>query len=96
MATSLFLSQRFGERTSLMLGKINALDLLENDLFFGGWGNHRFMNAVFAAPPSGLVPPVFIGGIASYRLESASVSLWVYDPWTAPPSTGRTTCSTKG
>jgi porin len=79
VATSLFLSQRFGERTSLMLAD-RALDLLENDFFFGGWGNHRFMNAVFAAPPSGLVPPVFIGGIASYRLESASVSLWVYDP----------------
>ena len=80
VATSLYLSQRFGDRTSILLGKINALDLLENDLFFGGWGIHRFMNAVFAAPPSGLVPPVFIGAITSYRLESASVSLWVYDP----------------
>ena len=80
MATSLYLSQRFGERTSLLLGKINALDLLENDLFFGGWGNHRFMNAVFAAPPSGLVPPVFFGAIGSVRLDAVSVSLWVYDP----------------
>lgn len=80
VATSLFLSQRFGERTSLLLGKINALDLLENDLFFGGWGNHRFMNAVFAAPPSGLVPPVFFGAIGSVRLDALSLSLWVYDP----------------
>ena len=80
VATSLYLSQRFGERTSLLLGKINALDLLENDLFFGGWGNHRFMNAVFAAPPSGLVPPVFFGAIGSVRLDAVSMSLWVYDP----------------
>jgi porin len=80
VATSLYLSQRFGERTSLLLGKINALDLVENDLFFGGWGNHRFMNAVFAAPPSGLVPPVFIGAIGSVRLDAVSLSLWVYDP----------------
>ena len=80
VATSIYLSQRFGDRTSLLLGKINALDLLENDLFFGGWGNHRFMNAVFAAPPSGLVPPVFMGAIASHRLDSLSVSLWLYDP----------------
>ena len=80
VATSLYLSQRFGDRTSLLLGKINALDLVENDLFFGGWGNHRFMNAVFAAPPSGLVPPVFFGAIGSVRLDAVSLSLWVYDP----------------
>jgi porin len=80
VATSLYLAQRFGDRTTLLIGKINALDLLENDLFFGGWGIHRFMNAVFAAPPSGLVPPVFMGAIGSYRFESASVALWIYDP----------------
>ena len=80
VATSLYLSQRFGERTSLLVGKINALDLVENDLFFGGWGNNRFMNAVFAAPPRGLVPPVFFGAIGSVRLDAVSMSLWVYDP----------------
>jgi porin len=80
VATSLYLSQRFGDRTAVLLGKINALDLVENDLFFGGWGNHRFMNAVFAAPPSGLVPPVFFGAIGSVRLDAVSMSLWVYDP----------------
>jgi porin len=80
VATSLYLSQRFGERTSLLLGKINALDLAENDLFFVGWGNHRFMNSVFVAPPTGLLPPVFIGAVASYRLNAASVSLRIYDP----------------
>jgi porin len=80
VATSVYLSQRLGDQTSLLLGKINALDLVENDLFFGGWGNHRFMNAVFAAPPSGLVPPVFIGAIGSYRKDAAAVSLWIYDP----------------
>jgi porin len=80
VATSLYLSQRIGSQTSFLAGKINALDLLENDPFFGGWGIHRFMNAVFAAPPSGLVPPVFIGAITSVRLDSVSMSLWVYDP----------------
>ncbi len=79
VATSLYVTQRF-DRASFLVGKINALDLLENDLFFGGWGIRRFMNAVFAAPPSGLVPPVFMGAIGSYRWDSASVSLWVYDP----------------
>ena len=85
VASSLFLSQRFGEKASLLIGKINALDTLENDFFFGGWGNQRFLNTVFAAPPSGLVPPVFFGAIASYRLTpSFTTSLWVYDPEDRP------------
>lgn len=80
VATSIYLSQKFGDRVSLLIGKINALDLLENDLFFGGWGNRRFMNAVFAAPPSGLVPPVFFGAIANVKLNPVTLSFWVYDP----------------
>ncbi|HBW57768.1 MAG TPA: hypothetical protein DEF27_08175 [Oscillatoriales bacterium UBA8482] len=80
IATSLYFSQRLGDHASFLIGKINALDLLENDLFFGGWGNRRFMNAVFAAPPSGLVPPVFIGAIANVRLDPVNLSFWVYDP----------------
>ncbi len=79
-ATSLYLSQRLGSRGSLLIGKINALDLLDNDPFFGGLGTRRFQNAVFAAPPSGLVPPVFFGAIANLRVDPVSFSLWVYDP----------------
>jgi porin len=80
VATSLYLSQRFGDQASLLIGKINVLDLLENDLFFGGWGIHRFMNAVYAAPPSGLVPPVMFGAIANVRLDPVTLSFWIYDP----------------
>ncbi len=39
-ATSLYYSQRWGG-TSLLVGKINAIDLLANDPFFGGWGIDR-------------------------------------------------------
>jgi porin len=84
VASSLYLSQRFGDRTSLLIGKINVLDLLENDLFFGGWGNHRFMNTIFVAPPSGLVPPVFYGAIVNVRMDPVTLSLWVYDPVDRP------------
>ena len=80
VATSLYFSQRFGDRTSLMVGKINALDLLENDLYFGGWGIRRSWNSVWVAPPTGLIPPVFIGAMGSYRTDSGSLSLWIYDP----------------
>jgi porin len=84
VASSLYLSQRFGDPVSLLIGKINALDLLENDPFFGGWGIHRFMNTIFVAPPSGLVPPVFFGAITSVRLDPVTLSLWVYDPVDRP------------
>ncbi len=80
VATSLYFTQKFGDRTSVMLGKINALDLVQNDPFFGGWGTRRFENAVFAAPPSGLVPPVFFGAIANVKLNPVTLSFWVYDP----------------
>lgn len=67
VATSLYYRNRLGQRGFVMLGKINALDLLANDPFFGGWGRDRFSNIAFVAPPSGVVPPVLMGAIASYR-----------------------------
>ena len=79
-ATSLYLSQQLGARGSLLIGKINLLDLLANGPFFGGWGIHRFQNVVFAAPPSGLVPTVMFGAIGSLRLDPVTLSLWIYDP----------------
>jgi porin len=80
VATSIYLSQRFSDQVSLLIGKINALDTMENDLFFGGWGIHRFMNTIFVAPPSGLVPPVFFGAITSVKVDPVNLSLWIYDP----------------
>lgn len=61
VASSLYYSQRWGG-TSLLLGKINMIDLLANDPFFGGWGIDRFMNLAFVAPPDGVMPPVIMGG----------------------------------
>ena len=63
-----------------MLGKINALDLLANDPFYGGWSNHRFMNLALAAPPSGVLPPVIIGAIFNYRISPYTLTFMVYDP----------------
>lgn len=78
-ATSLYYSQRWGG-TSLLLGKINAIDLLANDPFFGGWGIDRFMNMAFVAPPSGVVPPVIIGGVLAQQIGEVSLSAMVFDP----------------
>jgi porin len=78
-ATSLYYSQRWGG-TSLLLGKINVIDLLAGDPFFGGWGVDRFMNLVFVAPPSGVVPPVIMGGVLAQRIGEVSLSAMVFDP----------------
>jgi porin len=80
VATSIYFSQRFGSSASLMLGKINAVDLLASDPFYGGWGNTRFFNIAFVAPPSGVLPPVIMGGVFSYRVKPLSFTFMVYDP----------------
>lgn len=80
VATSIFLTQKIGGHASVMLGKINVVDLLAGDPFFGGWGNSRFMNIAFVAPPSGVLPPVIFGGIASLQTGPVTWTGMVYDP----------------
>jgi len=79
VASSLYLAQRFGD-VSLLIGKINVLDLLARDLFFGGWGTQRFMNLSFVAPPSGVLPPTIFGAITNIRLDPVTLTFMVYDP----------------
>src|SRR5690606_25063089 len=80
VVSSIHLVQQLGARTSLMVGKINAVDLLANDPFFGGAGSTRFFNLAFAAPPSGVTPPVIMGGILTLRTAPLAWTLMVYDP----------------
>lgn len=79
VASSLYLSQRLGD-VSLLIGKINVLDLLARDLFFGGWGSQRFMNISFVAPPSGVLPPTIFGAITNISLDPVTLTFMVYDP----------------
>lgn len=78
--TNLTLAQRFGDRTNLILGRINTVDLLASDPFFGGGGVTRFWNLAFAAPPNGLLPPVISGGILSYGAAPLTWTLMLFDP----------------
>ena len=80
VATSIFFTQRIGDRVNVLLGKFNPIDLFAADPFFGGWGTRRFMNLVFVGPPSGLVPPVFMGGVANIRAKWLSWTVMVFDP----------------
>jgi porin len=79
-ATSLYLTQTIGKRSVLMLGKINAVDLLAGDPVFGGWGTQRFQNIAFVAPPSGVVPPTIMGGVFVHKGTPITLTVMVFDP----------------
>ncbi len=79
-ATSLYFTQSVGKRTVVMLGKINALDLLAGDPVFGGFGTQRFMAFPLVAPPSGVVPPTIMGGVLVHKGTPISLTVMVFDP----------------
>ena len=78
--TAISFSQKIGDNANLMIGKINTVDLLAGDPFFGGAGTTRFFNLAFAAPPTGLTPGVVMGGLLSLATPPFSWTLMVYDP----------------
>ena len=80
VATSLYLTQKLGDRSSVAIGKFNPVDLLATNPFYGGWGIDRFMNLIPVAPPIGLIPVVFMGAVASIKAEPASWIITVFDP----------------
>ena len=86
--SSVYLTQHFGKSVSLLVGKINMMDLAAMKPFMGGAGIDSFWNLTFAAPPSGLVPPYLFGAMMSVRTEPANFGLWIYDPDSAVNRTG--------
>ena len=80
VASSIYYTQKIGDGISISLGKFNPVDLYETDQFYGGWGVDRFMNIALLAPPSGLVPVVFMGASVSINLKPITVTAIVFDP----------------
>ena len=81
VATSLYFTQKVGDRTSIAVGKFNPVDLYAQHPFYGGWGSDRFMNVVLVAPPSGLIPVVFMGAVATVEIEPVTWIFVVSDPY---------------
>lgn len=79
-ATSLNYTQQVGESSTIAIGKFNPIDVYENHGFHGGWGIDRFTNIVPVAPPSGLIPVVFMGFLATHAQDDASWTLIISDP----------------
>jgi porin len=80
VASSIYYTHVFCPESVLMLGKINAVDLLASDPFFGGWARDRFQNIAFVAPPSGVVPPTIMGAVFSKKLDPITITLMAFDP----------------
>jgi porin len=78
--TSFYIVQSLGPKTNLIAGKVNAVDLLASDPFFGGWATKRFQNIAFVAPPSGVVPPTIMGTILTHQVGSVGLTAMVFDP----------------
>ncbi|MDF2154603.1 carbohydrate porin [Vibrio sp. CAU 1672] len=73
-------SHKFSDDTSVIVGKIDAFELLRNAPFYGGATRHGFMNLAFSAPPSGVVPPAFFGAVANHRLNDTLLTAMFFDP----------------
>ncbi len=80
VASSIYYTHALDKNASLLIGKINAVDLLASDPFFGGWARDRFTNIAFVAPPSGVVPATFMGAIFSYKFKPFSLTFMAFDP----------------
>jgi porin len=78
--TSVYVLQSLGPKTNLMIGKINMLELLDSDPFFGGGGTRRFQNLAFVAPPTGVVPVVTMGAILLHQAGDVGITAMVFDP----------------
>jgi porin len=79
---------RLGAKSTLMIGKINLLDLVARTPIVGGGGLEGFQNIMLAAPPSGLVPPSLIGGILTVPTSVGNFGFWVFDPANQTNKTG--------
>jgi len=86
--SSVYFTQHFGKSVTLLLGKMNMMDLAATKPFMGGAGIDSFWNLTFAAPPTGVVPPYLFGAMMSVRTEPANFGLWVYDPASVVNKTG--------
>ena len=80
VATSLNYTQKVGAKTSISIGKFNPVDVYATHPFHGGWGIDRLMNIVPVAPPSGLIPVVFMGMLTNVETEPVNWTIIISDP----------------
>ena len=85
---SLTVTQRFGERFSVTIGKFNMYEAASRTPIVGGGGIDGFWNLCFAAPFTGVVPPYLSGGSFGYRTKPMQITVMIYNPHNAQQQTG--------
>ncbi len=93
---SLNVSQKFGDRVSLSIGKFDMINAPSRTPILGGGGLDAFWNVAFAAPPSGVLPPYVTGGNLSISTKIATVSMMLYDPSNSQQKVGLKGWGTQG
>ncbi|MFC5271185.1 carbohydrate porin [Adhaeribacter terreus] len=79
--SSLFFTQKLGEKIKLMVGRINTLDFLAMNHYYGGRGIDGFQNIIFTAPPldARTTPVTTLGLMTVYDLEPLELTLGAWD-----------------
>ncbi len=93
---SLNVTQRFGERVSLSIGKFDMINAPSRTPILGGGGLDTFWNIAFAAPPSGVLPPYMTGGNLSISTKPGTFTFMLYDPTNAQQKAGLNGWGTQG
>ena len=93
---SLNVTQRFGERVSLSIGKFDMINAPSRTPILGGGGLDTFWNIAFAAPPSGVLPPYMTGGNLSISTKPGTITFMLYDPTNAQQKAGLNGWGTQG
>jgi porin len=77
---ALYLTQSFGDRFSVSLGKFNLTEFARGTPLRGGGGVDTFWNVELATPITGYSPPTIFGVMASLGTDPIDYSLFVFDP----------------
>ncbi len=93
---SLNLTQRFGERMSVSIGKFDMINAPSRTPILGGGGLDTFWNIAFAAPPSGVLPPYMTGGNLSISTKPGTFTFMLYDPTNTQQKAGLRGWGTQG
>lgn len=90
------LTKKWRDGTTLMVGKVNVLDLATQLPIIGGGGHEGFQNLAMALPPTAIVPGSITGVLFQKPTKSALYRLWVFDPQSASQRSGLSDPFSKG
>lgn len=76
---ALYVQQNFGDKVSVLFGKLNLVEFARATPLRGGGGVDTFWNVNLATPITGLSPPTIFGGQIRINTQPVSFSLSVFD-----------------